>query len=167
MDAGPDQILDFHFEADLAASQLKSNETGEWVVLSEMGILADTTSGNTTVTDLSLGENVLLWSVNNGVCPVSSDTVMIRINELIIPTLITPNLDGKNDYFVIPGIETLGKTGLTIFNRWGIRVYYNDNYTNNWDGKDENGNILTDDTYYYIVKPEKMNTIKGFIVIKN
>ena len=167
VDAGPDQILDFIFETTLEASELKSNETGEWSVLSGSGVFSDQNSSITTVSDLSIGQNVFLWSVKNGVCSVSSDIVNINLNELNIPTLITPNQDGINDYFIIRGIETLGKTGLTIFNRWGVRVYYNDNYANNWDGKDENGNILTDDTYYFVVQPEKMNTIKGYIVIKN
>ena len=167
VDAGPDQILDFTFETILTASELKSDETGEWIVLSGNGVFSDINSSNTAVNDLSLGQNVFLWSVENGVCSVSSDIVNILINDLVIPTLITPNQDGKNDYFVIRGIETLGKTGLTIFNRWGIRVYNNDNYTNNWDGKDENGKILADDTYFFILKPEKISTIKGYIVIKN
>jgi len=165
-DAGEDQILNFQFEAELAASELKSNETGEWVVLTGGGILADKNNNNTIVTDLSLGENNFLWSVANGVCDLSSDTVMIRINELIIPTLITPNLDGNNDYFVIGGLESLGPAILNVFNRWGAMVFKNDDYANDWDGKDNNGNPLQDDTYFYFLKPEKIAPIKGYIVIK-
>ena len=165
-DAGEDQVLDFQFEAELAASELKSNETGEWVVLTGGGILADKNNNNTIVTDLSLGENNFLWSVANGVCDLSSDTVMIRINELIIPTLITPNLDGNNDYFVIGGLESLGPAILNVFNRWGAMVFKNDDYANDWDGKDNNGNPLQDDTYFYFLKPEKIAPIKGYIVIK-
>jgi gliding motility-associated-like protein len=91
---------------------------------------------------------------------------LIRVNDLIIPSLITPNLDGNNDFFIIRGIETLGRTALNIFNRWGAKVYTADNYTNDWDGKDDNGNLLPADTYFYILKPEKIKPIKGYIVIK-
>ena len=164
--AGEDQLLDYQFEAELAASELKSNETGEWVVLTGSGILADKNNNNTIVTGLSLGENYFLWSVANGVCDLSSDTVMIRINELIIPTLITPNLDGNNDYFVVSGLESLGTTTLNIFNRWGAMVYNNDDYANDWDGIDDYGNPLPDDTYFFFLKPEKIAPIKGYIVIK-
>lgn len=165
-DAGPDQTLNFLFETELEASALKNYETGEWKVISGTGIFSNKNNNKTSVTELSLGENKLQWSVTNGVCIASSDTVLIKINDLIIPTLITPNLDGNNDYFIIRGLESLGRTSLNIFNRWGANVFTNDNYANDWDGKDYNGNPLAEDTYFYILKPEKIDPIKGYIVIK-
>lgn len=165
-DAGPDQILDFVFEALLEASALNSYESGEWKVLSGTGKFSDKNSNITSVTELSIGNNVMLWSVINGVCAASTDTLLIKINDLLLPTLITPNQDGNNDYFVVRGIESLGNTGLSIFNRWGAVVYSDGNYKNDWDGNDYNGNPLPDDTYFYILKPEKIQSIKGFIVIK-
>jgi gliding motility-associated-like protein len=164
--AGPDQILDFLFETELEASALKNYETGEWKTLSGTALFSDKNNNITSVTELSLGENKILWSVANGVCVVSSDTVIIKINDIIIPTLITPNLDGFNDYFVIGGLESFGWTRLNIFNRWGAIVFNIDNYTNDWDGKDNNGNPLPEDTYFYILKSEKIKPIKGYIVIK-
>jgi gliding motility-associated-like protein len=165
-DAGPDQILNFVFETVVEASALNNYETGEWKILTGNGIFSDKNSNKTSVTELSLGENNLLWSVTNGICAVSYDTVLIKINDLIVPSLITPNLDGNNDFFIIRGIETLGRTTLDIFNRWGAKVYTIDNYANDWDGKDGNGNPLPADTYYYVLKPEKIKPIKGYIVIK-
>jgi gliding motility-associated-like protein len=166
VNAGPDQVLDYMFETVLTASEPISSETGEWIVVTGTGIFADKTDNNTKVSELSLGENGLVWTVANGVCPAASDTVMIMINNLLIPTLITPNEDGKNDLFIIKGLETFGKTRLSIFNRWGARVYMTDNYTNTWDGKDDNGNLLPEDTYYYILLPENIKPIKGYLVIK-
>ena len=165
-DAGPDQTLNFLFETVVEASALNNYETGEWKILTGNGIFSDKNSNKTSVTELSLGENNLLWSVTNGICAVSYDTVLIKINDLIVPSLITPNLDGNNDFFIIRGIETLGRTNLDIFNRWGAKVYTIDNYANDWDGKDGNGNLLPADTYYYVLKPEKIKPIKGYIVIK-
>jgi gliding motility-associated-like protein len=166
IDAGPDQFLDFIFETTLEASELKSYETGEWEILSGTGKISDKNNNLTDIIDLSLGENNILWSVTNGVCEISSDTLLIKINELLIQSLLTPNNDGSNDVFFIEGLESLGKASLNIFNRWGAGVYFSDNYTNDWDGKDKNGNILRDDTYFYIIKPEKISAIKGYIVIK-
>jgi gliding motility-associated-like protein len=165
-DAGPDQILEFVFEAVLAANEVQTSQTGEWKVLGGTGTFSDKNDNNAMVTDLSLGENKLVWSVTNGFCPASSDTLLIRVRELLIPSLITPNLDGKNDFFIIRGIESLGITGLDIFNRWGSNVYYSRNYKNDWDGRDMEGSPLPDDTYFYLLKPEKTVPVKGFVVIK-
>jgi gliding motility-associated-like protein len=165
--AGPDQILDFLFETSLEATALNAYETGEWEVLSGTGTFSNKSSNKTNVSELALGENKILWSVRNVVCSASSDTVLIKINELIIQTLLTPNDDGNNDRFIIRGLESLGRARLSIFNRWGAIVFVNDNYRNDWDGKDNKGNTLQDDTYFYILKPEKITAIKGYIVIKH
>jgi gliding motility-associated-like protein len=166
VNAGPDQILDFLFETELEATALNNHETGEWKILAGTGTFSDKNSNKTNVSELSLGDNNILWTVTNGVCTGTSDTVLVKINDLIIPTLITPNHDSWNELFIIRGLESLGRTTLTVFNRWGAIVYTDDNYWNDWDGKDYNGNPLQDDTYYYVLKPEKIKPIKGFIVIK-
>ena len=75
-------------------------------------------------------------------------------------------MDGKNDFFIVGGLQTFGKTELIIFNRWGVQVYKNSNYNDNWDGMDNNAKPLSDDTYFYILKPEKNKAITGYIVIK-
>ncbi len=165
-DAGPDQELEYQFETLLEASDLDPGETGEWRVISGTASFTDRTSNTTEVTELSIGENVLLWSVSNGVCNLSTDTVVVRIKELIIPTLITPNLDGNNDYMIINGIESMGTTNLTVFNRWGAVVYSSADYKNDWDGKDNNGNDLPEDTYFFLLSPKKIMPIKGYIVIR-
>ena len=90
----------------------------------------------------------------------------IKVHDLVIPTLITPNMDGKNDYFILRGLDTLGKTELTIFDRRGVRVYINKNYNNEWDGIDYNKNPLLDDTYFFVLKTENGKSLSGFIVIR-
>jgi len=163
--AGPDQVLENLFGTTMEA-ELGINETGTWSVFSGTGEFFDSTYPATTVSNLSLNENGLIWTVTNEVCPVSSDTVFITVNNLVIPTLITPNMDGRNDYFVLRGIETLGKTELIIFDRRGAQVYKNSNYDNGWNGVDYNGNPLPDDTYFFIMKTGKGKSISGYIVIR-
>ena len=116
--------------------------------------------------NLGIGVNTFIWTISNNVCEPATDTVNIRVSDLVIPSLITPNLDGRNDFFVINGLESLGRTRFVVFNRWGAQVYAVDEYKNDWDGKDENGNPLLNDTYYYILIPENTKMINGFIVIK-
>ena len=78
--------------------------------------------------------------------------------DLIIPTLITPNGDPKNEYFVILGLSNLGKTELIIFDRRGAQVFKNSDYDNKWNGVDYNENPLPNDTYFFI-----MNSSEGRI----
>ncbi len=165
-DAGPDQDLQYIFETRLSASEPGFNESGEWIILSGSGTFSDANDHRALVSDLALGENILIWSVTNGACLPSVDTVKIMVNDLIIPTLITPNMDGINDYFVIEGIETYGKTSLIVFNRWGAMVYENYNYDNTWDGINKEGDPLPEDTYFIILTPENGRSRNGYVVIR-
>ena len=164
--AGPDQNLDFTFETNMQATVPGTNQTGAWTLIEGEGDISDIHSPTTHVSDLSLETNSFLWTVTNGVCPASGDTVHIKVKNLIIPSLITPNLDGNNDFFVIGGIETMGKTSLTVFNRWGARVFEKREYDNSWNGVDDKENPLPEDTYFYILKPEQYKAVKGFVVIR-
>ncbi len=164
--AGSDQVLEYLFETYLEAILENNYETGKWTVLSGTGTFDNQNNPVTKVSDLSLEENTFIWSVDNGVCPVSADTVNIIVHNLVIPTLITSNLDGKNDFFIIHGVETFGKTELVVFNRWGAQVYKNSNYDNSWDGLDDNAEPLPDDTYFFVLKPEKTKPIRGFVVLR-
>ncbi len=165
-DAGPDQVLGYVFTTTMDAKLAHSYEKGVWRVISGTGEFLDSTYTGTTVSSLSVGTNEFLWTVTNGFCPPSYDTVLITVNNFVIPTLITPNMDGRNDYFVIRGLETVGKTELVIFDRRGAQVYKNMNYDNSWDGVDYNKNPLPDDTYFYVLKIGNGKSYSGYIVIR-
>jgi gliding motility-associated-like protein len=164
-DGGSDQTLEYKFSTILDA-KLNMNETGMWSLASGHGDFIDRNNPKTAINGLTIGDNILIWSVTDGVCPAVSDTVVIRVSEAIIPTLITPNMDGKNDYFVLRELENMGKTELTIFDRRGYRVYINPDYDNKWNGVDFNNKALPEDTYYYVLKPQNGRSLAGFIVIR-
>ena len=85
--------------------------------------------------------------------PEGNDTawVYITINgECQLPTVITPNGDGFNETFEVPCSSTSPVT-FNVYNRWGIEVYKNEDYNNDFDGRYK-GSPLPDGTYYYIVK---------------
>ncbi|MFO7721869.1 MAG: gliding motility-associated C-terminal domain-containing protein [Bacteroidales bacterium] len=73
--------------------------------------------------------------------------VMIVIDKIEIPNVITPNGDGKNDYFYIKNIERVKASNLVIYNRWGMRVFEMDGYDNSWDARN-----LPDGVYYWILE---------------
>jgi gliding motility-associated-like protein len=164
--AGPDRVLEYLFETPMAAAVPRPNETGQWSVVSGSGNFVDPAGPTTDVRNLSLENNIFSWIVSNRVCPPAVDYVTITVNDLIIPTLITPNMDGMNDYFVLRGIESLGTTELVIFDRRGAHVYKNENYANEWDGTDYNSKPLPDDTYFFVIKTESGKSISGYIVIR-
>ena len=113
--AGPDQVLDYLFGTKMNAELGHDYETGKWSLISGTGEFFDSTYSKTAMSKLSLGKNKFLWTVTNGVCPASSDAVMIKVHDLVLPTLITPNMDGKNDYFVIKGSNSLGQDRIGNF----------------------------------------------------
>ncbi len=163
--AGPDQVLEYAFGTQMEAD-LPLIGTGTWTFSYGSGLISDAHDPETNVTSLLMGRNELMWSVVNGVCPAAIDRVVILVNDLTIPTLITPNIDGNNDYFVIRGIESLGKTGLIIFDRRGMKLFEDPDYDNTWDGVDFNNNPLPDDTYYFILKTGTGKTFTGYIVVR-
>ena len=164
-DAGPDQILDYTFGATMAAVQ-PVNGTGVWALVSGTGELFSDTDPESIVSGLTVGQNVFSWTVTNSVCSPATDQVTLTVNNMLIPTLITPNLDGRNDYFVLRGIGSLGMTELLIFDRRGMKVYETDDYQNDWDGVDYNSNPLPDDTYFYVLRFDNGSSLSGYIVVR-
>lgn len=165
-DAGQDQELEYMFSTETSASEPEPGETGSWTVLSGSGLFADISSANTVITSLGIGENTFIWTVDNGVCPSSSDTLRIIVNDLIVPTLITPNEDGRNDVLLLQGIESIAPNELIIFDRRGVIVYRSLDYMNDWNGVDYNGKPLQEDTYFYLLKSGNGRERSGFIVIR-
>ncbi|MGZ3756629.1 MAG: T9SS type B sorting domain-containing protein [Mucilaginibacter sp.] len=90
--------------------------------------------------------------------------VIQQVNPLIIPNAFTPNGDGVNDTFVIPGLDTYSQNEIVIINRWGNDVYEKKNYQNDWTG-----NGLPEGTYFYILKVYNLagiwDTYKGYVTL--
>ncbi|PSL49972.1 gliding motility-associated-like protein [Chitinophaga niastensis] len=81
--------------------------------------------------------------------------------------ILTPNGDGKNDYWVIQNIDSYPQNEVKVFDRAGRLVYNVKGYTNNWDGR-VNGHALAEGTYYYIIDLGTGKKVyKGFITIIN
>jgi len=97
----------------------------------------------------------------NGCDTVVFKEIVVRIIELFIPNVITPNNDGNNDYLVIREkidgkpddmeldlLEVYLSNEFVVYDRWGKKVYGKTNYkSGDWDG----GN-LAEGIYYYVFK---------------
>jgi len=76
------------------------------------------------------------------------------IDELIIPNAFTPNNDGYNDKFVIRNTKGWMIT-LTIYNRWGKKIYESLNYENDW-----NSGGAPDGVYYYTLHAKAIEGVQ-------
>jgi gliding motility-associated-like protein len=65
---------------------------------------------------------------------------------VVIPNVMTPNGDNKNDKFIIENLMDWDTRELTIMNRWGGMVYQNADYKNDWDG-----GTLSDGVYFGVL----------------
>lgn len=87
----------------------------------------------------------------------------VEEGNLVVFNAVSPNGDGKNDYFTIDKIENYPNNHVEIYNQWGVKVFETSNYNSN-------GNVfkgyshgrttispkdkLPTGTYYYILTYE-------------
>jgi len=71
-------------------------------------------------------------------------------NCVRIPGIITPNNDGFNDSWRIPGIEFYPGATVEVYDRWGKQVFYSTGYDQPWDGTYD-GKLLPMDSYHYVI----------------
>lgn len=101
-------------------------------------------------------------------------TAQIKITNIVselaklIPNMITPNGDGKNDFWRLDFIEVYYKNAeIEIYNRWGEQLYYSKGYKNAWDGSYK-GNALPVGAYYYTIRlndEKDTNVYKGTVTL--
>lgn len=98
-------------------------------------------------------------------------TVHVSVPDaIVLPNVITPDGNGKNDTWKINSRVDLAGSKLIIFNRWGETVFFEQNYNNDWGGTyKDSGEKLPDGTYYYeLTVPSQNNHLyKGAVNILN
>ena len=101
----------------------------------------------------------------SGCSATATDTINVYVpDNVILPNVITPNGDGKNDVWALNAKINLAGSHLVIFNRWGELVYETWNYNNDWGGTYKStGQKVPDGTYYYVltVPAQNNHTYKG------
>lgn len=125
---------------------------------------------NCAMSDLSVnGPTEVIVVVTDANGCTGTDTAQVIVSTFTIPSGFSPNGDGINDSFVIPGIET-SNAELTVWNRWGGKVFESSNYQNNWDASCQGSGclgsgIVPEGTYFYafIIGDEKY---EGYLTVK-
>ncbi len=109
----------------------------------------------------------------NGCDTIITHELIIKLTELTIPNVFTPNGDGINDDLRIwlegeskdkDFREAYLSNEFVVFDRWGKKVFEESNYQSG----DWNGANLSDGTYFYILKCQgqfRDDIFKGVITI--
>ena len=145
---------------ELSQTAFNCNHLGDnKVVVTITDDNGNTTQAEITVTVVLSGIDADFDSVDDA-CDTDINTTTVEV-----PSGFTPDADGINDLFVIPGMSSYSKIGLTIYNRYGNVVYTNDGYQNDWDGTSNiNGVPLPDGTYFYILELDA-EAVSGYVYI--
>jgi gliding motility-associated-like protein len=120
-----------------------------------------------TLTGMSQGNaNIRAWHQGNENYYAAENEITVEVisTHENIMYLFTPNNDGFNDYWEIPGLDSFGECEVKVYNRWGKLVFSSTEYHNEWDGT-SNGVNLPSAAYYFIIKSEEAGSISGTVNI--
>jgi len=84
------------------------------------------------------------------------------VKQKLIPNVFTPDGDGVNDHFYIPGVCSSEDYTLEIYDRWGLKIFTTSYRQHRWDGRTMAGKDAPDGTYYYIITVFE-KSYKGFV----
>ncbi len=95
---------------------------------------------------------VLLIAHNSFGCNDTAVKYIQVVNNcyIAVPTAFTPNGDGINDYLYPLNAYKALNLQFSIYNRFGQRIFYTNNWTNKWDGK-INGQPADMGTYVWVL----------------
>jgi hypothetical protein len=110
------------------------------------------TSGNT---EIAVNEVKLIGKSEAGCLYETSKTLNLKYWDGIIPNVITPNGDFKNDTFVVGYPDSK----LEIFNAFGKKIFASEKYLNDFGGNIETG------SYYYSLTIPNGQTCKGWLEV--
>jgi gliding motility-associated-like protein len=125
-------------------------------------------SNNTSILLNSFTSEQAGWYVVSAISMsgcVAKDSIQIFMDNtsdcFLIPELVTPNNDGKNDVWHIQGLDPTLQSSIEIFNRWGNRIFQESDFENDWDCRsncglmiDEKNGLVPTGTYFFILKIE-------------
>jgi len=156
----------FNTSATLQPDQPMQDEIvacyGEQVVLdaTTAGATYIWSNGKTSPTIEVTSPAELNVSISVNGCSYTRHMVVISDECPFIPNVITPNGDGKNDTFVVQGVEE-HTLGMKIFNRWGKIVYQSALYDNGWSAAGMPAGLY----YYQLTSSQTQKGYKGWVEV--
>jgi large repetitive protein len=127
-----------------------------------------------------VGEDLIVYQLcdtynyHQTFCTTGNLVIDVQPPTLKIYNGVSPNNDGKNDYWRIDGIdfEPYDKSKVQIFDRYNNLVWQTTNYkneSNSWSGQSNHGiskNQLPEGTYYYVINFGNGERYSGYVILK-
>jgi gliding motility-associated-like protein len=137
--AGPDKVI-----AGAGSVLLNGTISGQGIVYNwtPVEFISSATSLNPMVspaTDMVYR----LTAVSPEGCISFDEVKVTKIDKIYVPTAFTPNNDGKNDIWEIPGLKYFTNCKVQVFNRWGQLVFHSEGYKQPWNGKTKDADNAT------------------------
>jgi gliding motility-associated-like protein len=157
VNAGVDRIMARGDTIQLAGTSTSVGATYLWTANITPLALTSATILNPTANPIFTTIYTLRVSDPTGLCPFVTDDIRVEVVQscINIKNAFTPNGDGINDTWFIYDqnfcLTNPGGAKVTVFNRYGSRVFESKDYANKWDGT-YNGKPLPDGTYYAIIE---------------
>ncbi|MBJ6145090.1 gliding motility-associated C-terminal domain-containing protein [Hymenobacter sp. BT559] len=101
-----------------------------------------------------------------GYCSNTSTVTVTVLPHVRIPNAFSPNGDSRDDTWQIDNIDQYANNHVTVFNRWGAKVFETANYSRSreWNGI-INGQPTPVGTYYYLITLGNGKSFTGPITV--
>lgn len=144
-DAGPDQRI-----PEGGSAQLNATGGTGYVWTPNSGL-----SGDQVPDPIARPAGTTVYTVTTQINGCTyTDTVTVEVVRLINPVnTFTPNGDGINDVWDLPGLRDYPQAEVDVYDRWGQRVFHSIGYKEPFDGAG-----LPTATYYWYIR---VNDLKG------
>jgi gliding motility-associated-like protein len=129
---------------------------------------------NPSTTYTTNGDYTVSLTIHDQFGCTSTHTTVVKVQNVtseitqLIPNVISPNGDGKNDVWRLDFINVFYKSAeIEIYNRWGDKIFSSIGYDNAWDGSYK-GSALPVGVYFYTIKlndNKDENVYKGTITL--
>ena len=111
------------------------------------------------------GSNYLYIEDFNG-CLLKDSVLVDELKEECIYNVISPNNDGINDEWFIDPAFLYENSTITIYNRWGKKIFNSTGYLEPFSGKSKQGKMLQQGVYFYSIKlKETIKPLRGTLTI--
>ena len=133
-----------------------------------LGSAGQDVSGSNLQMSYTIGEPFTFTLQNNAIHTLGfqqPDTKPATELPFAIPGGLSPNGDGNNDFWDIQGLADYPDAVVTVFNRWGQKVYSGTSQDPAWDGTSDGNECPTAD-YYYIIELGDGEKFNGVVTLK-
>lgn len=159
--AGGNRIMIQGNPIELVGSGIGNNLVYSWSPIDD---LSDATIVNPIASPI-LDITYKLTGTNRYGCFDEDEATIKVIKGIFVPNSFTPNNDGINDVWHIPNLEIYPNAKVSVYNRFGQRVYFVNGSNVQWDGSFK-GKILPSGNYVFIIQfGNKFPDIKGNLLL--